>query len=327
MNEERTDLKGKLEALRKKAESTFIGRRSADRQPADPPARRPAVPGAGDILKILTGEERLPLPSASGEGRAMAGRIEELVPGVPVRTGGSAFYRIFSDLDSIWKNSGQIHDEYLEALAEGEIAGIRPLKPLSSLQAVDPGEICYLDIETTGLSNAPLFLVGLMYSEHGRLMQDLLFARDYTEEKGVLGFLSRFIPRFSVLVTFNGERFDLPFINERMASESISFDRPAVHVDLLPVSRRLLGKSTPNHRLQTLEKYVLGRRRAGDIPGARIPEAYHDYVRSGDAGLIASVIHHNRLDLLSMLELVTVYISRSRAALNGSRSGGASLTG
>jgi uncharacterized protein YprB with RNaseH-like and TPR domain len=66
---------------------------------------------------------------------------------------------------------------------------------------------------------------------------------------------------------------------------------------------------TPNNRLQTLERFVLGRKRTGDIPGSEIPGAYHDFVRSGDARQMAAVIHHNRLDLLSMMELITVYLS------------------
>jgi uncharacterized protein YprB with RNaseH-like and TPR domain len=54
---------------------------------------------------------------------------------------------------------------------------------------------------------------------------------------------------------------------------------------------------------------VLGRKRAGDIPGSEIPGAYHEFVRTGDARRMAAVIHHNRLDLLSMLELIVVYMN------------------
>ena len=33
-----------------------------------------------------------------------------------------------------------------------------------------------------------------------------------------------------------------------------------------------------------------------DIAGHEIPAAYHDFVRTGDAWLIRSVLHHNSLD-------------------------------
>ncbi|HSG27040.1 MAG TPA: ribonuclease H-like domain-containing protein, partial [Candidatus Krumholzibacterium sp.] len=236
-------------------------------------------------------------------------------------------------------------------------AGRKELDDLKPLLEARPEEICYLDIETTGLSNTPLFLVGLMYSESAagadsisaiggfsegdgisgtgglsegdgisgagdtsgggsisgarerRLVLDLLFARDYTEERMVLLFLAGIFSRFTTLVTFNGMTFDMPFIMERMAAHRIACTPPATHVDLLRVARRAVGRKTPNHKLQTLEVFLLGRKRKGDIPGSRIPGAYHEFVRTGDAGEMAAVIHHNRLDLYSMLELVTLFLS------------------
>ena len=105
------------------------------------------------------------------------------------------------------------------------------------------------------------------------------------------------------------ENFDLPFLGERMVVAGIDFSPPENHLDLLPVARRVLGTRTPNHRLQTLETYLCKRKRIGDVPGYEIPDVYHDFVRSGDASAIAGVFHHNRLDLLTMLQLVTVFLS------------------
>jgi uncharacterized protein len=48
---------------------------------------------------------------------------------------------------------------------------------------------------------------------------------------------------------------------------------------------------------------VLGARRIGDVPGAEIPARYFQFVRSGDARPLASVLEHNRLDLLSLAGL------------------------
>jgi uncharacterized protein YprB with RNaseH-like and TPR domain len=42
----------------------------------------------------------------------------------------------------------------------------------------------------------------------------------------------------------------------------------------------------------------------GDIPGWQIGEAYHSFVRTGDARAIARIVHHNLLDLLTMGELL-----------------------
>ena len=61
---------------------------------------------------------------------------------------------------------------------------------------------------------------------------------------------------------------------------------------------------------RALEKYVCGRHRRGDIPGRDIPAAYHNYVRTGDAWQLGAVLHHNSLDLVTLLELSVAVIDR-----------------
>ncbi|MBD3179122.1 MAG: exonuclease, partial [Candidatus Latescibacteria bacterium] len=141
------------------------------------------------------------------------------------------------------------------------------------------------------------------------MVVDQLFARDYSEEKTVLEFSLDFLGRFSALVTFNGRCFDIPYIIDRMTVWRIGGLNLENHLDLLPLSRKMVRGSTPNHKLQTLERHLLGMKRVDDTPGHRIPEIYHDFVRTGDAAGIAGIIEHNRLDLVSMLRLVTLYLS------------------
>jgi uncharacterized protein YprB with RNaseH-like and TPR domain len=269
-----SDLKRELEALKKKAEGVFAPR---SRVPAQARPR---------------------------------GQLAELVPGEPVEIEGESFYRVSASAPVIWEDAEQFHGEYLEALQSPFPPDARIPGVLKTLQEVRPEEICYLDIETTGLSTAPLFLVGLMFTSGKELLIDQLFARDYTEERAVLLHTGDVLKRFSVLVTFNGIRFDVPFLAERMVYAGLESAFPAIHIDLLPVARRVLKKRTPNHKLQTLERYLCNRKRVGDVPGSEIPAVYHEFVRTKDAGDIAGVFHHNRLDLLTMLQLVTVFLSR-----------------
>jgi uncharacterized protein YprB with RNaseH-like and TPR domain len=76
-----------------------------------------------------------------------------------------------------------------------------------------------------------------------------------------------------------------------------------VHCDLLHHARRRWGGKLPDCRLQTLERHILRRRRSNDIPGRDIPAVYHDFVRTSDAWLIRAVLHHNALDLVTLLQL------------------------
>ena len=59
----------------------------------------------------------------------------------------------------------------------------------------------------------------------------------------------------------------------------------------------------PNCRLQTLEQLVCGRVREGDIPGSQIPATYHHFVRSGQTTEMGSVLLHNAIDLVTLLDL------------------------
>jgi len=169
----------------------------------------------------------------------------------------------------------------------------------------------FFDIEATGLTALPLFLIGVMDRQGDELQTRLYLARDYTEEPAVVSFFVREAAAAEHLVSFNGKSYDLPFIRSRAAYHLMDFEVEVLnndwpHTDLLHVSRRIWGKGLPNCRLGTLEKLVLGRPRHDDIPGAEIPEAYHAFVRTGDATDLARIMEHNRLDLVSLAHLLVL---------------------
>jgi uncharacterized protein YprB with RNaseH-like and TPR domain len=162
----------------------------------------------------------------------------------------------------------------------------------------------FLDIETCGLSGAPVFLVGLCMIGERNLVLRQLFARDYAEERALLHELSRLASGFDVLVTFNGKTFDVPFLRDRAVHHRIPFAFDLPHLDLLWLARRRWKGVLPDCRLKTLEWHVLRRRRAGDVSGAEIPGLYHDYVRRGEPHRLLPVFHHNLLDVVAMAELI-----------------------
>ncbi|HVO76514.1 MAG TPA: ribonuclease H-like domain-containing protein [Candidatus Bathyarchaeia archaeon] len=281
------DLKRELEELKKKAEGVFR------------PERRTFLHPEGGAPHM---ERSLSCPEG-------AVRLADAVRGEEVAFGGGAFLRVLTEASAVWPEALTFHREYLEAIGSPFFPEGRAFEALRPLKSARPESVCYLDIETTGLRMSPLFLVGLMYGSEERLVVDQLFARDYSEEGTVLAYLAELLPRFEILVTFNGITFDVPFIRERMTVHRLSFPAPATHIDILPLSRLVVGARTPNHRLQTLEMHLCARKRVGDIAGSEIPGAYHEFVRTQDARDMAHIIHHNRLDLVTMLQLVTIFLS------------------
>lgn len=164
----------------------------------------------------------------------------------------------------------------------------------------------YMDIETGGLSAAPVFLVGLCMVGERNLVLRQLFARDYAEERALLAEVARLAAEHDFLVTFNGKTFDVPYLRDRAIHHRIEIPIPMPHLDLLWMARRRWKQLLPDCKLKTIEWRVLRRRRAGDVGGAEIPGLYHDYVKRGEAHRLLPVFHHNLLDVVAMVELTPV---------------------
>jgi uncharacterized protein YprB with RNaseH-like and TPR domain len=170
---------------------------------------------------------------------------------------------------------------------------------------VDAGSrFIFMDLETTGFSSTPLFLAGTMFERDGSLCCAQLLARDYSEERALVGLLDRLISGFDVCITFNGRSFDMPYLKERAKYHRLDLACDPSHLDLLHHARRKWKHRIPNCRLATLEWHILGRQRGGDVPGWEVPCIYHEFVHTGDARKLVGVIRHNLLDVVSMAELL-----------------------
>ncbi|MBC7227867.1 MAG: ribonuclease H-like domain-containing protein [Thermoflexales bacterium] len=174
-----------------------------------------------------------------------------------------------------------------------------------SLATVPLSQALFLDTETTGLSGGTgtmAFLVGLGFFEEDRFVVLQAFLRDPGDEPAMIGFLDEFLPRFRWLVTFNGQGFDVPILQNRFILARRPFPLDGVpHLDLLPPARRLWREHLVSCSLTALERDVLGVvRDQADIPSGVIPLVYRDYLRTGDAREIPRILYHNRIDIMSM---------------------------
>ncbi len=166
-----------------------------------------------------------------------------------------------------------------------------------------PGHL-FLDLETLGFVGRPLFLVGMLIPSEGReadLVQ--LLARDYGGEEEALRLFATDYAPAPTWVTFNGKSFDVPCLRLRYAFYRMPKPAPREHLDLLHVARRQFRGVFPDCRLQTLERRVCGRWRAGDLGGREVPDAYHRWVRDGDPYWLEPILRHNRDDLITLAEL------------------------
>jgi uncharacterized protein YprB with RNaseH-like and TPR domain len=169
--------------------------------------------------------------------------------------------------------------------------------------APDTG-FAFLDLETTGLSATPLFLAGMLLERGGSLKAVQLLARDYSEERCLIDILDGLLGESRICVTFNGKSFDLPYLRERAKYHRLPLQARPEQLDLLHHARRRWKHSLPDCRLLTLEWYILGRRRMGDIGGWEVPCIYHEFVHTKDATRLKVVLRHNLMDVLAMAELL-----------------------
>jgi hypothetical protein len=168
----------------------------------------------------------------------------------------------------------------------------------------DLADLAVLDLETTGFWGCPVFLVGILALEGGRLVTRQLLARDYPEEARILRGAGRLLAGRKLLVTFNGKSYDAPCLRERCGLHGVTcaLDRLA-HVDVLHPARGLWRGRFADCRLATLERSVLGMTRAGDLASAEVPAAYHAFAASPDPERLRPILRHGRVDLVATARL------------------------
>ena len=167
----------------------------------------------------------------------------------------------------------------------------------------------FFDLETTGLNGGAgthAFLVGCgWFDEEGGFITEQHLMTDFAGERSMLGVVAEGFRRAGTLMSFNGKSFDAPMLETRYLFhrlESPCANRP--HVDLVHPARRFWGGAREGGcSLGALEQQLFSVERTGDVAGFEIPARYFRFVRTGDATPLVEVLHHNRLDLLSLAGL------------------------
>jgi uncharacterized protein YprB with RNaseH-like and TPR domain len=167
----------------------------------------------------------------------------------------------------------------------------------------------FFDLETTGLNGGAgtlAFLVGSgWFDDEGGFVTEQHLLTDFAGERSMLGLVAEDLRRAGTLMSFNGKSFDAPMLETRYLFhrlESPCVNRP--HVDLVHPARRFWGQAgEAGCSLGALEEQLLAVQRMGDVAGFDIPARYFRFVRTGDAKPLIDVLHHNRLDLLSLAGL------------------------
>ena len=160
-------------------------------------------------------------------------------------------------------------------------------------------DFAIIDIETLGLSERPIILLGIAKINEDKICTSQYLLRDIPDEPGAIWALVSQLEPKSALISYNGRSFDIPYIKQRLAYYGLdsAFDNP--HFDLLHFTRRALRPKLSDCRLDTVERY-LGVKRGINIPGGLVPDFYDTYLRTKNVGPLVPIVEHNKQDLLSL---------------------------
>jgi uncharacterized protein YprB with RNaseH-like and TPR domain len=202
-----------------------------------------------------------------------------------------------------WERTGELTYRRVTRF-DNPLAG-QPISEHLVAPGLSEGDLLFFDTETTGLSGGAgtlVFLVALGRLSGGQFEVEQFFLADYPGEPEFLQQLAPALRSAAQFISYNGRTFDAPLLAGRFALNRLSLE-PRGHSDLLYWARRLWRRALGDCSLGSIEREVLGFRRAEDVAGSEVPAIYLDYLRRGWSPRLPLVWEHNLQDVRSLAEL------------------------
>ena len=267
----------------------------------------------GDVLKI-TKKERIDFSIEDNDFRNQINNNLKLLPKIGLKTEQNLKDKGYDTIESLTR-----HDKYcdvaskfmdsIDDLTYCEIIDLLDSNKytkkcrnniLKSISLKEPENFKFMDIETKGLSNVPIILIGVAEIKGKNIIASQYFLRDYSEEASIIDAYLTHLDEDSVHVTFNGKTFDVPFIKNRCRYNRIEANLDLPHLDLMYFAKNLWGEELPNCQLQTIERELFGIERVDDVPGQYIPGYWDTYYQKDNIGPVVPIIEHNAQDIISL---------------------------
>ena len=207
-----------------------------------------------------------------------------------------------------------------------------------------PEDVLFFDIETTGLSarSAGLYLIGVLtYTDKNwTLLQ--YFCEDVADEPAVLQAFFELLRTKKILISYNGDGFDIPFLRHMVEQYGLRTPRPhhstALHdradcpatdgsaiADAPPLYsfdtvesfdlfkkfrplKHLLG--LPDLKLKSCERF-LGIDREDRFTGGELIEVYFEWQKTKAPALLDTLLLHNAEDIANLPNLLPLLRYRS----------------
>lgn len=167
--------------------------------------------------------------------------------------------------------------------------------------------ILFLDIETTGLKpeTSKITIIGTLTNSGIRQFYD-------DEEQEILKSFLNFMEdmKFNELITYNGNSFDIPFLQTRMKDHNVTVPLPLRHIDLYEIRKSEIqiqkeengtrGYTSATQSI-TCEKYgiYVPRNTSGEYMAKLFSKPSHKITPND----VCDLLHHNATDLFALSSL------------------------
>lgn len=207
-----------------------------------------------------------------------------------------------------------------------------------------PEDVLFFDIETTGLSarSASLYLIGVLtYTDKNwTLLQ--YFCEDVADEPAVLQAFFELLRTKKILISYNGDGFDIPFLRHMVEQYGLRTPRPhrstALHdcADCPGTDRSAIDDTRPLYSFDTVESFdlfkkfrplkhllglpdlklkscerFLGIDREDRFTGGELIEVYFEWQKTKAPALLDTLLLHNAEDIANLPNLLPLLRYRS----------------
>lgn len=179
----------------------------------------------------------------------------------------------------------------------------------TQFQDYNKANLLFFDIETTGLTArmSYIYLIGVITWDKNAWKCIQWFAENTGEEQEVLKNFLDYTRNKSLLIHFNGDRFDIPYINEKCETYHLDITLSSI------ISRDLLRMIRPLRKLlqltslkqKSLESF-LHINRDDTFSGGELISVYQSYQKNPDQEKLDCLLLHNYEDLLGLIEILPI---------------------
>ncbi len=177
-------------------------------------------------------------------------------------------------------------------------------------------DFLFLDIETLGIIDSPVIIVGIGFFKNEKFKIHLYFARKLEDEIAIYEHLrTKIFPNFKCFITYNGKTFDIPYLanrflyffdeNPMISEEDQPYEKCNTkfhHIDLYHHCHRIFKGKFTTYTLSNMEEKLLNWTRKNTLPSNLVGLCYRKYHENVERyiGLIKEIIEHNYYDIYSM---------------------------